>query len=50
MDIMNAAYVALRMRAAIHNAEKKTNMNMQRVVLIAGHRKPERRMEESRRH
>lgn len=46
--MMIAAYAARRMRVAILSAEKKTNTNMRRAVLIIGHQKLKRRMEHDR--
>lgn len=46
--MMNAVYAALRMIAAIHSAEKKTDTNMQRAVLITGYQKLKRRMKHDR--
>ena len=47
-DMMIAAYAARRMRVAILSAEKKTNTNMRRAVLIIGYQKLKRRMEHDR--
>lgn len=46
--MMIAAYAAPRMRVAIHSAEKKTDTNMQRAVLITGYQKLKRRMKHDR--
>ena len=46
--MMIAAYAAPRMRAAMHSAEKKTDTNMQRAVLITGYQKQKRRMKHDR--
>lgn len=46
--MMIAAYAAQRMRAAMHSAEKKTDTNMQRAVLITGYQKQKRRMKHDR--
>lgn len=46
--MMIAAYAAPRMRVAMHSAEKKTDTNMQRAVLITGYQKQKRRMKHDR--
>lgn len=46
--MMIAVYAALRTRAAILSAEKRTDTNMQRAVLITGCQKMKRRMKHDR--